>query len=151
MYANARFFRPPGPFPTVPFERTFVQSARLAQPWTAQRLRTVSRVSVPFDGRVTKDLYLLDGRWLVVCQFGRRFVLYDTKTSAETRAPQVLWEQGKKITDWDKRLATSEEGQWVVYVWLSTVDSLRWYVRVMSFRGRFLFPTTLIRRFWSSG
>jgi hypothetical protein len=136
LYANAPFLRSPGPFPTVSFERAFVQSARLAQSWTTQRLRTVSCVSVPFDGCVTDDLHLVGGRWLVMCQLYRLFVLYDTKANAETHAPQVLWEQEETITTWDMCLATSEEGHCVVYVLLSTKDPPRWYVCVALIRGR---------------
>ena len=147
---NAPFLRPPGPFPTVPFERAFVQSARLAQTWTTQGLRTVSRVSVPFDGWVTKDLHLVGGRWLVVCQLNRRFVLYDTNASAETRAQQVIWEQGEEIISWKKCLATSEEGQWVIYVLFRTDDPPRWYVCVVSIRGRF-YSTSLVGHFWNFG
>ena len=122
-----------------------MQSVRLAQSWTTQCLRAVPRVSLPFDEWVTEDLRLVGGRWLIVCQLDRRFVLYDTDANAQTRAPQVLWEQGEAIIAWDKCLATSKEGQWVVYLLLSTVNSPRWYVFVLSICGRFLFPTTPCR------
>jgi hypothetical protein len=75
-----------------------------------------------------------------VCQLDRQFVLYDTNLDAETRAPQVLWEQREEITAWDMRLATSEEGQCIFYVLLNTEDPPRWYVCVMLIRGRLLFP-----------
>ena len=151
LYANARFLRPPGPFPTVSFERAFVQSARLAQSWTTQSLRTISSVSVPFDGWLAGDGHLIGGRWYLVCQKNRRFVLYDMNPDAQTRAPQVLWEQRENITDWKKCLVTSEEGQLIVYVLLSTHDAPRWYVRVILIRGCFLFPKTLVGRFWNFG
>jgi len=116
LYANAIFLRPPGPFPTASFERAFVRSARLARSWTTQSLQAVSRVSVPFYGYATEDAHLVGGRWLLVCEKDRRFVLYDTNPGAETRAPQVLWTKGKRIHAWEKCLAISEEGQWIVYV-----------------------------------
>ena len=97
-----------------------------------------------------KDLRLVGGRWLLVCQEDRRFVLYDTNPDTKTRAPQVLWEQEEEITDWDKCLATSEE-QWVVYVLFTAEDAPSWYVCIMSISGRFLFPTTLSGRFWNFG
>ena len=137
LYTNAPFLRPPIPFPSVSFERAFVQSARLAQSWTTQCLQTVSYVSVPFDGWVSEDFHLVYGRWLVVCQCRRRFVLYDTKANGETCAPQVLWEQREEITDWGKCIAPSEEGHWVVYVLLSTKDPPRWCVCAMPIRRRF--------------
>ena len=151
LYVNAPFLRPSGPFHTVSFERAFVQSARLAQSWTTQRLRTVSRVSVPFDGCVKGDRHLVGGRWLIVCQLHRRFVLYDTNANAETGGPQVLWEQTQDIITWDKSLTTSEEGQWVVYVLFRTKDPPRWYVCLMSIRGCSLFPTTVVGHFWNFG
>ena len=122
LYANAPFLRPPAPFTTVSFERTSIQSARLAQSWTRKRLQTVSRASVPFDGHVTNEPHLVGGRWLVVCQCRRRFVLYDTKADAETRAPQVLWEHWKEVI-WGMCLGTPKDGQYVVYV---LVDHQRW-------------------------
>ena len=139
LYANARFLRPPGPFPTVSFERAFVKSARLAQSWTTQSLRTVSSMSVPFDGWLAEDGHLIGGRWYLVCSEDQQFVSYDTVPDAEMRAPQVLWEQEENIVAWKKCLVTSEEGQWVVYVLLGThdYDSPRWYVCVMLIRGCF--------------
>ena len=69
-------------------------------------------------------------------QFHRRFVLYDMKVNAETRTPQVLWEQDEDIFLSDQSLATSEEGQWVVYLSLNLGDTpQRQYVCVMSIRG----------------
>jgi len=133
LYANAHFLRPPGPFPTISFERAFVQSARLARSWTTQSLRTVSSVSVPFDGS-PEVLHLVGGRWLVVCQSNRRFVLYDTNPDAEPHAPQVLWEQEKEITTYEVCLPTllSKEGQWIVYVLLRT-DGPPWWT-LLEFR-----------------
>ena len=122
-----------------------MQSARLAQSWTTQSLRTVSSVSVPFDGCVLEDTHLVGGRWFLVCQEDRRFVLYDTNPDAKTRAPQVLWEQGENIIAWDNCLATSEEGQCVVYVLFIAEDSPQWYVCVMSIRGALFIPNNPCR------
>ncbi|KAH0834259.1 hypothetical protein J3R83DRAFT_11615 [Lanmaoa asiatica] len=119
LYANAQFFCPPGPLPTVSFERALVQSARLTQSWTTQCLRTVSQVKIPLYGQITNS-NLIDGRWLIMCQLDRRLVLFDTDDNAETRVAQVLWEQEEKITSWVNCHATSEEGQYVVHVLLST-------------------------------
>ncbi|KAH0834257.1 hypothetical protein J3R83DRAFT_11613 [Lanmaoa asiatica] len=119
LYVNAHFITPPGPLPTVSFERALVQSARLAQSWTTQCLRTVSQVKIPFDGQITND-NLIDGRWLIVCQLDRRFVLFDIDPNAETRVTQVLWEQEEEITSWVNCHATSGRGQYVVYVLLTT-------------------------------
>ena len=137
LYANARFLRPPGPFPTESFERAFVQSARLAQKWTTQSLRAVSRVSVPFDGYTAEYPDLVCGRWFLVCQKRRQFVLYDTDPGAERGAPQVLWKHEEGITGWDMCLATSEEGHWVVYVLAAMSYRPRWYVCHVMIRGHF--------------
>ncbi|KAF8126277.1 hypothetical protein EV363DRAFT_1174348 [Boletus edulis] len=134
LYLNACFLRPPGPFPTVPFEDALAKSTRLAQSWTTQGLRTMSRVRVPFDGWVTKHRHLVGGRWLVVCQADQWFVLYDTHIDAETRAqePLVIWEQEEKIIAWDKCLATSNQGQCIIYVLMST-DNPPW-LTLLEFR-----------------
>lgn len=67
-----------------------------------------------------------------MCQSDRRFVLYDTNIDGERREPQVIWEQAQEIGKWDKCMATSEEGQWILYVLLNLVDSPRRYVCVRS-------------------
>ncbi|KAF8121107.1 hypothetical protein EV363DRAFT_1589108 [Boletus edulis] len=120
LYVNAPFLRPRGPCPTVAFEDAFAKSERLEKSWTTEELRTGSRVRIPFEGRVTKHRHLVGGRWLVVCQADRRFVLYDTHVHAHTQKhkPQVIWEQADKIVAWDKCLATSEQEQ-IVYVLMS--------------------------------
>jgi hypothetical protein len=111
LYANASFVRPPGPFPsqsTASLERTLVRSTRLAQSWTTQHLRAVSHVEIPFDGKATGDFKntdLIGGRWFIVCQSRRRFVLYDTDANVETHEPLILWEQEehcrRRIGYWD--------------------------------------------------
>ena len=135
LYANASYLRPPGASRTAAFERAFVQSARLDQSWTSHGLQTSSRVTIPFNRRIT-DAHLVGGRWFLVCQSKQRFVLYDTIADKERRKvePQVVWKQKDKIIAWSKSQGTSEQGECVVYVLMSMGNSPRLCVRVLSIR-----------------
>lgn len=73
---------------------------------------------------------LIGGRWFIVCQMHRRFVLYNTNAT-DTRVPQLLWEQEEEIVHWKQHRGTWEEGHWVVYLVVASQCAQRpprWYV-----------------------
>jgi len=135
MYADAPYPRPPGPFPSqsiASLERNLVKSARLAQSWTTRPMRDVSCIKINLEGettmRSTPAPKLLHGRWLVVYEPNRRFVLHDTQTGAR----RVLWERDKLVVSpWDVCSMTSPEGQCVVYLLLKP-EWLQW--KLLEFR-----------------
>ena len=126
---------PPGTFPsqsTDSSERTIVRLTRLAQSWMTPSLRVLSHIEIPFLGEPKKypNDTLIAGRWLLVCQLDRRFVLYDTDADAETRLPQIIWEQEEQIADWNQLVRTFKEGQWSVSVLFCEPYLQRWYVQL---------------------
>lgn len=100
-------------------------------------MRDLSSTKVHLKGIPSMPPKLISGRWLLSCESGRRFVLYDVCAGAETLAHQVLWEEEKPVvSSWDMRWMTSVEGRCVVYVVVQFFkkyrkgNSPKWYVCV---------------------
>jgi len=83
--------------------------------------------------RSTPAPKLIHGRWFVVYELNRRFMLHDTETGAR----RVLWEEdgleedGLEESPWDVCSMTSPEGQCVVYLLLQP-DLIQW--KLLEFR-----------------
>ena len=72
---------------------------------------------------------LIFGRWLVVFESGRRFVLHDADPVTGKHTWQVLWEQETpQVSEWDLKSILSPEGHCVVYVFLKLRGPPGWYV-----------------------
>lgn len=122
----------------------------MAQSWMTPSLRVLSHVERPFLGEPPKypNNILIAGKWLLVCQLDRRFVLYDTDADAGTHLPHILWEQEERISHWIQCPGTFKNGQWSVFVLVCEQYSRRWYVQLTCHVS---YPPTLHRRliiFW---
>ena len=132
LYTYSSFPRPPGPFPTkshVLLGRTLLKVARLARSWTTRSMRAISSLTIKTVSP-PECPKLIHGRWLVVCEWARCFVLFDTDPAAKIHTRQVLWEQENQVVaHWDVGSATSAEGQCIVYVLFASFGALpEWYV-----------------------
>ncbi|KAN0094636.1 hypothetical protein V8E55_002923 [Tylopilus felleus] len=99
QYENLPFVRsilPPGTFPSQSTD----SSERAIIRWPDWHM--LSHVERPFLGEPPKypNNILIAGKWLLVCQLDRRFVLYDTDADAGTHLPHILWEQEERISHW---------------------------------------------------
>ncbi|KAF9243100.1 hypothetical protein BU15DRAFT_59973 [Melanogaster broomeanus] len=115
VYANARFPRPPGPFAyqsTQFLEHTLVQSERLAQTWTSQPIKVISRTLVPprFYS-VQPQWTVLSGRWLIWCETTQ--LLW---RDLDGGSPQVLWDGDVQLVYFDACLVTSVDAQRIYVV-----------------------------------
>ena len=131
LYRDSPFPCPPTPLPAqsnTPLEQALVRSSQIAQSWETPSLRIVSYVQIPLDGKtpgLISGLDLIGSRWLIACRSSRQFVLYDT--NAKVHTPQILWEQKRQITSWDK-CSMVKEGCCIIYVSLVEEHSTHWYV-----------------------
>ncbi|KAF8449357.1 hypothetical protein L210DRAFT_2661149 [Boletus edulis BED1] len=112
VYAGAHLPRPPGPFPwqsTDFLRRTLVQSARLAQRWTSQPIRILSRHSLPLA--YYDDCRWVCGRWLILRESTKQLVSHDVDTGFEQTLYQ--WhELANQCISWSAtcRLTSSRGG-----------------------------------------
>ncbi|KAF9230083.1 hypothetical protein BU15DRAFT_69502 [Melanogaster broomeanus] len=76
VYANAPLLRPSGPFPyqsTQFLEHTLIHSAKLAQTWTAQPVKAISRVVGPKISCGILQWNVLGGKWFIWPRKQRKF------------------------------------------------------------------------------